>query len=175
MYWFVSAMSVKKSVRNNKWWQGTSFRLAIIIFVILTFHVPVFGHHFLNTSSGISYLNPIIESFGVVLCALGIALAIWARVYLGRNWGMPMTLREKPELITTGPYSVIRHPIYTGILLAVLGSAFSSSIVWLIPFVLIAIYFIYSLRIEEKDMMQQFPKEYGQYKKRTKALIPFVY
>jgi len=59
---------------------------------------------------------------GVALCALGIGLAIWARTYLGRNWGMPMSRKENPELVTSGPYAYVRHPIYTGLLIAMLGS-----------------------------------------------------
>ena len=68
----------------------------------------------------------------------------------------------------------MRHPIYTGILIATLGSAIGTSSFGLIPFVLLGIYFVYSARKEEKLMMAQFPEQYPQYMSRTKMLVPFV-
>jgi protein-S-isoprenylcysteine O-methyltransferase Ste14 len=105
----------------------------------------------------------------------GLALAIWARIYLGRNWGMPMTQKEDPELVTSGPYSYIRHPIYTGILLAIVGSVIAGGDFWLVFLVITAPYFIYSAVMEERLMMKQFPKVYPSYKSKTKMLIPFVF
>jgi protein-S-isoprenylcysteine O-methyltransferase Ste14 len=87
---------------------------------------------------------------------------------------MPMTRKERPELVTSGPYAYVRHPIYTGILVAVFGSAIGTSPFWLIPFVLLGIYFVYGARREEKLMMEQFPEQYPQYMSRTKMLVPFV-
>jgi protein-S-isoprenylcysteine O-methyltransferase Ste14 len=63
----------------------------------------------------------ILTAIGAVLFACGIALAVWARLHLGRNWGMPMTQRAEPELVTSGPYRFVRHPIYSGLLTAMLG------------------------------------------------------
>jgi protein-S-isoprenylcysteine O-methyltransferase Ste14 len=85
-----------------------------------------------------------------------------------------MTQKQDPELVTSGPYRYIRHPIYAGILLAVLGSAIASSIFWLTILVISGTYFIYSAVVEEKIMMEQFPKDYLAYKHKTKMLIPFV-
>jgi protein-S-isoprenylcysteine O-methyltransferase Ste14 len=112
---------------------------------------------------------------GILLFLSGLALAIWARLYLGRNWGMPMSLKQDPELITSGPYHFIRHPIYAGILLALLGSALGGSVYWLIILIVMCTYFIYSATVEEKIMLNQFPKIYSTYKKQTKMLIPFVF
>jgi protein-S-isoprenylcysteine O-methyltransferase Ste14 len=111
---------------------------------------------------------------GVTLCALGVALAIWARVYLGKNWGMPMSRKEHPELVTTGPYAYVRHPIYTGLLLAMFGSAIAETAFWLVPLVVVGAYFIYSARSEEKGMVEEFPERYPAYQKRTKILVPFL-
>jgi protein-S-isoprenylcysteine O-methyltransferase Ste14 len=99
----------------------------------------------------------------------------WARYYLGKNWGMPMTVKEDPELVTGGPYTFVRHPIYTGILLAVLGSVLASSLLWLVILVFFTYEFIRSVKGEEMLMTKQFPEKYPAYKKRTKMLIPFVY
>ena len=92
-----------------------------------------------------------------MLFVAGLALAVWARIYLGRNWGMPMSERAEPELVTSGPYRFVRHPIYSGILLAVLGSALCTTLFWLAALVLLGAYFIYSARVEERTDDQLVP------------------
>lgn len=88
---------------------------------------------------------------------------------------MPMSQKQDPELVMSGPYRYIRHPIYSGILLAFLGSALASSLFWLTIFAIAGIYFVYSAFVEEKLMMKQFPKAYPSYKSKTKMLVPFVF
>jgi protein-S-isoprenylcysteine O-methyltransferase Ste14 len=112
---------------------------------------------------------------GVLICLLGIALAVWARRHLGRNWGMPMSIKVDPELVTSGPYAHIRHPIYTGVLLAMLGSAVVGDVWWLIFFVAFGIYFVISAKTEEKRLVQQMPNQYPDYMRKTKMIVPFVY
>jgi len=87
---------------------------------------------------------------------------------------MPMSFKEGHELVTTGPYRFVRHPIYTGMLAAVLGSALVTGRIWLAIFVWMGIYCVYSAKTEERLMMQQFPEQYAKYKSRTKAFIPYV-
>ena len=99
------------------------------------------------------------------------AFAVWARRHIGRNWGVPMSLKQDPELITTGPYRIVRHPIYTGILVAVLGSGLSVDFRWFIWSLFLFIYFSYSAATEEKILTAQFPVEYPEYKKRTPGRI----
>ena len=176
VYWLVSATRAKRSVRDGSWWQGVVFRLILIGTILLLLSALRFGHLLGNVGSyetGSSRI--VLSSIGVFFCVSGMALAIWARVYIGRNWGMPMSQREDPELVTTGPYAFVRHPIYTGILLAVLGTVLVSGIPSLITFVIICAYFVYSSKTEEKQMLQQFPKAYPEYRKRVKAIIPFIW
>lgn len=109
---------------------------------------------------------------GVALCLLGFGLAINARWHLGRNWGMPMSRKEQPELVTSGPYALIRHPIYTGLILAMLGSAIGVNVLWAPLLVLAGAYFFYSARREEKVMLQLFPEQYSAYVERTGMLAP---
>ena len=85
---------------------------------------------------------------GLALLALGLGFAVWARVHIGRNWGTPMTQKDQPELVTSGPYSLVRHPIYSGILVAGVGTAVALSWTWLTPMVLAGIYFFYSATVE---------------------------
>ena len=106
--------------------------------------------------------------------ATGIALAIWARVYLGRNWGMPTSQKADPELVTSGPYRFVRHPIYTGILIALLGTALATNLLGLIIVGLLGAYFYYSASVEEKNLTATFPTAYPAYRASTKMLIPFV-
>jgi protein-S-isoprenylcysteine O-methyltransferase Ste14 len=82
---------------------------------------------------------------------------------------------EDPELVTSGPYRTIRHPIYTGILLALIGSAIALSVWWLIAVALIGGYFIYSAFVEERNMTRLFPSAYPEYQQSTKMLIPFIF
>jgi protein-S-isoprenylcysteine O-methyltransferase Ste14 len=116
-----------------------------------------------------------VQIFGLVALAAGLALAVWARVYLGRNWGMPMSEKEAPELVTSGPYRFVRHPIYSGLLLAMLGSALAATLFWLVPLAGLGGYFIYSARVEERLMTRSFPEAYPAYRARSKMLVPFVF
>ena len=76
--------------------------------------------------------SPILGAIGALVFVSGIAVAIWARVHLGRNWGMPMTQKAEPELVTSGPYRFVRHPIYSGLLLALVGTALATNLLGLI-------------------------------------------
>jgi protein-S-isoprenylcysteine O-methyltransferase Ste14 len=95
-------------------------------------------------------------------------------VHIGRNWGTPMTQKNDPELVTSGPYRLVRHPIYSGILSAGVGTAVALSWIGLTAIALIGIYFLYSARVEERYMDTRFPDAYPAYKRSTKMLVPFV-
>jgi protein-S-isoprenylcysteine O-methyltransferase Ste14 len=128
----------------------------------------VFRHNDLNTS-------PWRAALGLVLFALGLGFAIWARLHIGRNWGTPMTQKDDPELVTTGPYKLVRHPIYSGILVAGIGTAVALSWMWLTAVILAGIYFVYSAIVEQRFMTEQFPDTYPVYRRSTKMLVPFVF
>lgn len=171
-YWAISAFNTKKNVyrqRNMRWRFPGIVIMVAIFFISQLPYVP-------------SYLrrNPIPQTaavgiVGVALCAAGIAFAIWARWHLGRNWSGTPSLKEGHELVTSGPYRYVRHPIYTGIILAFLGSALIGGTLWMFAFVFLFITFLARVGAEERLMMQQFPDQYPEYKKRTKTLIPFVF
>jgi protein-S-isoprenylcysteine O-methyltransferase Ste14 len=175
-YWIISAVSAKKNVQNkwNLWGVGIRVITLVVVIVILrTVGVKNFFGGSSPLSSGPS--NMAVAILGVVLCGLGIGLAIWARVHLGRNWGMPMSHKKDPELVTSGPYSLIRHPIYTGVFLAAVGSILTTGLLWLLLLIVMGIYFIYSAGEEEKIMTAAFPDQYPAYKARTKMLIPYIF
>ena len=94
---------------------------------------------------------------------------------IGRNWGSPMTQKVEPELVTSGPYHLVRHPIYSGILVAGVGTAVALSWLWLIAVGLAGVYFVYSATVEEGYMARMFPDTYPAYKNSTKMLVPFIF
>ena len=135
---------------------------AVILIVLLLLRLKVLKEHKVTD-------DPWLLGIGLALFLLGLALAVWARVYLGRNWGMPMSEKVDPELVTTGPYSTVRHPIYSGIILAMIGTTVAVSLYWLIAVVLVGAYFVYSAVMEERYMTGLFPGAYPRYKQSTKC------
>ncbi|MBV8463673.1 MAG: isoprenylcysteine carboxylmethyltransferase family protein, partial [Acidimicrobiales bacterium] len=118
---------------------------------------------------------PWVEAVGLALFLAGLGLAIWARRFLGENWGMPMSQKDDPELVTSGPYRWVRHPIYSGLILAMVGTAVAISPRWLVVVAVLSGYFVYSAYTEERMMTQRFPETYPAYKRSTKMLIPWVF
>ena len=173
-FWVVSAWGAKPTARGIER-RGAASRLAITAAIIIFSIASIRYLAWRRVPADMVHVSPVEASIGVAVCSLGIAVAIWARVYLGRNWGMPMSVREEPELVTTGPYAFVRHPIYTGILLAVAGTTL---VEWFPGIVLLPAslaYFIYAAKTEERSMKQQFPGAYSAYMQRTKMLIPFLF
>jgi protein-S-isoprenylcysteine O-methyltransferase Ste14 len=171
--WLVSAFSAKRNLKNKYWWQSPWLRIVIfIVFYIFLWHRVVL---LVGSTANILPPNILVAAIGLVLTAAGIAFAIWARFYIGRNWGMPMSLKADRELVDKGPYKYVRHPIYSGMLLAMAGTVLVAGPWWLVILAVSAIYFIYSANAEQKMLTQEFPEAYPAYKKRTKMLIPFVF
>lgn len=112
---------------------------------------------------------------GAAVMIAGLLFAMWAREHLGRNWSRSVTIKQDHELITSGPYGVVRHPIYTGILTGFLGTAIAiSELRGFIAFVLVFLAFWIKLRMEEQWMRAQFGETYASYAHETAALVPFV-
>ncbi|HJU22776.1 MAG TPA: isoprenylcysteine carboxylmethyltransferase family protein [Casimicrobiaceae bacterium] len=171
-YWAIAAIGAKRTVGTRERRKAMALRLGLIVLIVLALRVPVLRQMLRIAQSQVTNVA-LLNILGVVLCGIGVALAIWARVHLARNWGMPMSRKENPELVTTGPYAYIRHPIYAGILLAMLGSTIASSVVWVLPLILFGTYFVYSARREEELMTSQFPEAYPAYMKRSNMLLPW--
>jgi len=166
LYWLVAAFSTKRG--RHPWSRELRIRAVLFVVAIVLVRLGAFRGHGLNT-------DPWRAGVGLVLFALGLGFAIWARLRIGSNWGMPMTQKDEPELVTSGPYHLVRHPIYSGILAAGVGTAVALSWLWLTAVVLAGIYFGYSATVEERFLAQRFPDTYPPYKRSTKLLVPFVF
>jgi len=166
-YWLVMALTAKAG--RSRWTQFAGVRVGIILIALLLIRLRVLKVHGAAATG-----NPWLLGIGLAVFVLGLALAVWARVYLGRNWGMPMSQKADPELVTTGPYRRVRHPIYSGIILAMAGTAIAVSPYWLIAAAIAGAYFLVSAVVEERTMARLFPAAYPPYKHSTKMLIPYV-
>ena len=162
--WLLAALTAKRS--TGRGWRRLGPRGIAAIAVLILIRVDHAG--------GLEVKSVVVGAIGTLVFATGIAVAIWARVILGRNWGMPTTQRLEPELITAGPYGVIRHPIYTGILLGVVGTGLVINYIGLGIAVIVGVYFLWAATVEERNLTATFPTAYPEYRKHTKMLIPFV-
>jgi len=166
LYWLVAAFSMKRG--RVQWSRELRIRVVIVALVLVLARLGAFRSHRANT-------DPWLAAIGLALFGVGLAFAVWARVHIGRNWGTPMTQKVEPELVTSGPYRLVRHPIYSGVILAGIGTAVALSWLWLPVVALAGIYFIYSATVEERYLSEQFPDSYPSYKRSTKMLVPFVF
>jgi protein-S-isoprenylcysteine O-methyltransferase Ste14 len=166
IYWLAASTGVKAGQPRSARFVG--LRAGLLVLVLLLVRTRVLGAH---TTTDDAWL----QGIGLAVFLSGLALAIWARLYLGNNWGTPMSQKVDPELVTTGPYRSIRHPIYTGILLGMIGTAVAVTVYWLIAVALLGTYFIYSAYMEERYMTSMFPDSYPEYKRSTKMLVPFIF
>jgi protein-S-isoprenylcysteine O-methyltransferase Ste14 len=144
--------------------------LAIAIYLIAAPHVP-----FALLNDRFAPLSLWLVQLGAALTFAGIAFAVWARVWIAGNWSTDVTLKRDHELIVSGPYALVRHPIYTGVLLGLLGTALAVG-EWraALAVVLAAAAYWRKLGIEEAVMRRQFGEAYARYAARVPALIPFV-
>ncbi len=165
-YWLVAAFSMK---RGRVAWSGQlRIRVVVAVLAIILIRSGVFRNHGVNS-------DPWRAGLGLVLFAAGLAFAVWARVHIGRNWGTPMSQRDDPELVSSGPYRLVRHPIYSGLLVAAAGTAVALSWAWLLAVALAGIYFVYSATVEERNLTERFPDTYPVYRRSTKMLVPFIF
>ncbi len=174
-YWLISAFFTKKAVEREFSAGGLAYRvlmiLALFLLIDFDFQYPVYPLTIQVLPS--SMLSGII---GCIVCALGLALAIWARVTIAGNWSADVTFKENHELIQRGPYAFVRHPIYTAFLMMYLGSMIViGHLGGLLGIFVLFVSFLIKLRQEEQLMLKHFHHQYEEYMKRVKALIPYLF
>jgi len=173
LYWLVSARSLKP-VRQR---EALTSRVTFIVVMLLAAALLRGGHHrlpWLQTQwiggGRVRYW------VAVALVVAGLSFSVWARRTLGGNWSGTVSLKVDHELVQTGPYRRIRHPIYTGLLLAVFGSALAAGRLYgVAAFLLVALALCWRLRVEERWMAGEFGQRYEAYGHSSWALIPFVF
>jgi protein-S-isoprenylcysteine O-methyltransferase Ste14 len=171
--WLVGSMKAKATVRA----QSAGSRLAelaplLLGFVLLRTDRTLFhmlAVRFVPATAGW-------EEIGAAVTVAGVAVALWARFYLGGNWSARITVKEDHELVRSGPYSVVRHPIYSGFLLAILGTAiYGGELKGLVALILVSVTWKIKSLHEEAFMLSEFGEQYTQYKREVKGLVPFVW
>ncbi|APG03858.1 isoprenylcysteine carboxyl methyltransferase [Luteibacter rhizovicinus DSM 16549] len=172
VWWLWSAWGNKTAARGEPWLTRLAFYwLPLAVAFVLLGPGEWYGHTWLR--EGIVPHTVPFFAIAFVLVVTGVALAIWSRVLLGRNWSSVVQIKHDHVLIEAGPYRYVRHPIYTGILLAFIGTAVKVGDVRGIFAVLIVFAsFWRKLRMEERMLGETFGEAYSAYKRRTRALIP---
>jgi len=170
--WLVGAARTKRTAQAQTFGSRLMhLSLAGAAFVLLfnpSLAVGPLAWRFVPDSAAIAYA-------GLALTIAGTGFAIWARAFLGRNWSAIVTIKQDHQMIQSGPYAVVRHPIYSGFLLALFGTALAlGEVRGLLGFGLALLSWWFKSRLEENFMQQRFGGEYAAYKRRVKALIPFV-
>jgi protein-S-isoprenylcysteine O-methyltransferase Ste14 len=171
-FWVVAARNAKETVRQ----ESTGSRLL--------HHVPLIAGGVLLASPHV--LGRDMEGrfhahtfgwllAGLALVVVGLGFSVAARLSLGRNWSGTVTLKQDHELIQSGPYALVRHPIYTGLLLALVGTAIAVGR-WraIAALALLLVGVVYKIGVEERFMRAEFGDAYERYRGRVKALLPFV-
>jgi protein-S-isoprenylcysteine O-methyltransferase Ste14 len=172
LYWLISAATAKPTQRRELLSSRLSHLLPLLFGVTLIvwprLDVPGMSRQLLPDVAARYWL-------ATALVALGLGFTVWARVHLGRNWSGTVTQKQGHELIRSGPYAYVRHPIYTGLLAALLGSAIALGELRGFLGVLIVLgSFWRKLRIEEAFMRELFPGQYERYMAEVPALAPFT-
>ena len=167
VYWLLAARNAQRTVAR----ENLATRLPHLILVTLGFFlifVPGAG-------SDVCCLPRWIGVLGLGAFAGGLAIAVWARRHLGRYWSGAIARKEGQRIVRTGPYRLVRHPIYTGLLVAVLGSALVlGNLRGFLALLCITLAYALKIRREEQFLMTEFGDDYRRYRAEVKALIPFV-
>ncbi len=172
-YWFVSSLNVRRTVRREptfRRWSTIAIMITAAVLLGYTgLQLGILQHRFVPD-------NDEIRAVGLLLTMAGLGIAVWARVHLGQFWSARVTLKEGHELIQSGPYSLVRHPIYSGILIAVFGTAlFIGEWRALLGVFLIWLGHTQKARREEKLLSEQFGEVFARYRQRTGALLPRLF
>ncbi len=170
VYWIAAARRTASNQRTESVLVGASYRVPLLIGIILMVSSSV-------SPPGVGFVlwphNPYILGIVDVLTIAGLSFAVWARLHLGKYWSGRITLKVDHRVIQTGPYAWVRHPIYSGLILALFGTAISIGTVQaFFGFAFIFASFLRKLTLEENWLQLHFGEEYELYQKRVRALIP---
>lgn len=172
--WFAFSLNVKTTVARQpllpRLFNAALLAVAAVLLWPVRFRSPALMERFLPLDQWRFWVP-----LGAALTLIGLLFTVWARVYLGRNWSGTVTLKADHELVTGGPYRLVRHPIYSGIALAIIGTALAIG-QWrgVLAIALTVIAFIQRMIVEERFMRQQFGAAYDAYARHVRAFVPGV-
>ena len=179
--WLVAAFASKRSTQRQTYRSRIVQGSLILVSMLFIFN---FWNVFSSSNGGgisgwltarIVPATPLWALLGAALTVASVLFCFWARAILGRNWSGTVTIKQDHELILRGPYAFVRHPIYTGVLFGMLGTAIVFGYVRCFIGVLICGFALwFKSQIEERFMVQQFGDQYASYRQRVRALVPFV-
>ena len=176
MAYFLDWRVVARGAKSNERVEPLVSRIVRAVTLIFAFvllmsprqPIPVLYQSYLSDTNWTTWFW-----IGAVVSVLGLGFAIWARLYLGSNWSNSVTIKRDHELITGGPYGLVRHPIYTGLLTGFVGTAIAiGQLCGLVAFAFLFVMLWYKLRLEERWMRLQFGEVYEQYAQRVPAPVP---
>jgi len=169
-YWIISALKTKRTQKREPFFA----RYGVMLFELIGFNF-LFNDslEFGTLANRILPHTVALRLVGAVLIWFGIAVAIWARWHLGQYWSGRVTIKEDHKLIRTGPYARLRHPIYTGLDLAAVGSALAIDR-WrcVVGIVVIILGFVLKAKREEAMLSAQFGEEFQEHRRQAGFLLP---
>lgn len=169
--WFITGIRLKPTARSTSETQAH-----VSVWIVWLGWFLLFSQHPGSPNVQLMPRTPATGYIGLLLTAIGLLFAIWARLAIGRNWSGMVTVTEGHELVRTGPYSIVRHPIYSGLMLGTLGTAIAyGGAAGFLGFACVALSWGYKSRVEEKLMVEQFGEQYEKYRRQVKALVPLVW
>jgi len=169
-YWLISAMFTARTKSSESWLARLTHLVPLGLAFFLIFHDPHAPIVF-----GILYRVRWLQAVGVAITAAGLVLTAWARVHLGKYWSAMITLKDEHKLIRSGPYRIVRHPIYTSLVAAAVGSAITigSGDAWIGAAILVPTYLV-KIHREERYLAAEFGAEYRRFRGEVAMLVPFL-
>ena len=174
VYWFLSSRGGRSRAdrRESPATRLQYLTLVLISIVLIATDPPLLGPLLWRVWPDVV----IAEVIGVAVLLVGLSLAVWARVHLGRHWSAEAVLAEDHELVRTGPYRLVRNPIYLGGLIGLAGTAIAiGELRGVAALALLLVAVMHKIRVEETLLSEHFGAEYDEYRREVKSLIPFVY
>jgi protein-S-isoprenylcysteine O-methyltransferase Ste14 len=168
--WWLGALKTAQTVAREAPSSQLSYSIFVWVGAALLFFNALQGGIF---SRALYRASPIVAWIGVALVVLGLAYSVWARLHLGRMWSAVVTVKAEHRIVKSGPYTITRHPIYTGLLLALVGTVLvRDTVAALIGCVLIGTGLVLKVRREEAMLIEHFGDDYRVYQEQVPALIP---
>ncbi|WP_426399783.1 methyltransferase family protein [Ralstonia sp. R-29] len=178
VYWIHAAPGTKETVRMERRLSRTLQSIPLIVgSALIVLPLPLFGPLFgLARSTPAEPVFGVLQWSGLAVVVAGLLFSVWGRVHLGTNWSVSVTLKDDHELVRSGPYALVRHPIYSGCLAALAGAAMIRG-AWPAGFGLVLIFLslAYKVRLEERWLSEHFGEPYRAYRRQVRALVPGLY